>query len=46
MVVNGELSGTIWTGVDGGIPERDRKGNLFSFLTWFEDVLLEAKKWE
>lgn len=46
MVVTGELVGTIWTAVDGGVPECDRNGKPFNFLTWLEDVLLEARTWE
>jgi hypothetical protein len=45
MVTTGELRGTIWTAVDDGVPECDRSGKPFHFLSWFEDVLLEAKTW-
>jgi hypothetical protein len=46
MVVAGELRGTIWTAVDEGVPECDRSsGEPFNFLSWFEDVLLEAQTW-
>ena len=46
MVITGELRGTIWTAVDDGVPECDPSSwEPFNFLSWFEDVLLEAKTW-
>jgi hypothetical protein len=45
LVVTGELRGTVWCAVSGGVPEIDRQGNLFDFLGWFEDTLLDLKRW-
>lgn len=39
MVVKGELQGTIWCAISGGLPDK----SPHNFLSWFEDVLLEAK---
>jgi hypothetical protein len=41
LVVSGELHGMIWCAVDGEIPELDRQGKPFDFLSWFEDTLLD-----
>jgi uncharacterized protein (TIGR02996 family) len=43
LVVTGELRGTVWCAVDGGVPEVRRSGEPHTFLTWFEDTLLELR---
>jgi hypothetical protein len=41
LVTAGDLRGSVWCGVCGGIPEMDRSGNPVEFLAWFADVLAE-----
>jgi hypothetical protein len=43
LVVNGELRGSVWCAVAGGVPELDRQGNLLDFLEWFTVALLDLQ---
>src|SRR5262249_54332881 len=45
LIVTGELRGSIWCTVVGGMPEFKGRRQLFDFLSWFEDTLLEARQW-
>lgn len=44
LVVTGELRGTVWCAVDGGVPELDREWRPRDFLSWFEDTVLDLNR--
>jgi hypothetical protein len=45
LVVNGDLRGTVWCVVGDWVVEINRQYELFDFLGWFEDTLLELAGW-
>ncbi|MEL6344176.1 MAG: SMI1/KNR4 family protein [Myxococcota bacterium] len=41
LVTSGELRGTVWCGVDGGLPERAPDGTPMTFVPWLIDAYQE-----
>jgi hypothetical protein len=46
LVVAGELFGSVWCTVCGGVPQLSAAGDPIGFLSWFEDSLREAREWQ